>query len=160
MIALVYIFNSEQLASVFLNLSCMMILISRKFLQFQNSAIEINSMSSIFIYDVRNVKSSTEFVIFKLYFSVTLNKNLILVQIQIEIHVVDDFKINLLLSINNMISEKIIIDLAWKQAIFRLCKNVIVKLNIIFKSNHQATYLIYSNVKVVVLSHSEIRISI
>ena len=97
---------------------------------------------------------------FKLHFSITFNENLILVQIQIETHVVDDFKVNLLLSIDNIISENIIIDLAQKQAIFELCKNVIVKLNIIFKSNHQVTHSIYSNAKVVVLSQSEMRISI
>ena len=97
---------------------------------------------------------------FKLHFSITFNENLILVQIQIETHVVDDFKVNLLLSIDNIISENIIIDLAQKQAIFELCKNVIVKLNIISKSNHQVTCLIYSNAKVVILLHSKIKISI
>ena len=112
MTALAYIFNSEQLVSVCLNFSCMMILINRRFLQFQNSVIEINSMSSIFICDVENIKSSIKFMIFKLHFSVTLNKNFILIQIQIKIHVVDDFKINLLLDINNMILKNIIIDFA------------------------------------------------
>ena len=93
-------------------------------------------MFSIFIHDVRNVKSSTEFMIFKLHFSVIFNENFILVQIQIEAHIVNDFKVNLLLDINNMISENIIINLAHKQVIFRLYKNIIVKLNIIFKLNH------------------------
>src|SRR5438876_374058 len=111
-----------------------MILISKRFLQFQNSIIEINSMSFIFICSVRSVKSSMKFVTFKLHFSITLNKNLILVQIQIEAHVVDDLKVNLLLSIDNMTLKNIIIDLTQKQAIFRLCKNAIVKLNIISKS--------------------------
>ena len=69
-------------------------------------------MSSIFICNVRNVKSSMKFVTFKLYFLITFNKNLILIQIQIEIHIVDDLKINLLLNINNMILKNIIIDLA------------------------------------------------
>src|SRR5437773_8715307 len=109
----------------------MMILISRKFLQSQNSTIEINSMFSIFIHDIRNVKSSMKFVTFKLHFSVTLNRNLILVQIQIKAYVVDDLKVNLLLDINNMTLKNIIIDFAQKQAIFRLYKNAIVKLNII-----------------------------
>ena len=137
-----------------------MILIRRRFLQFQNSIIEINSMSFIFIYSIRNVKSSTKFVTFKLHFSVTFNKNLILVQIQIKAHIVNDFKVNLLLSIDNMILKNIIIDLTQKQAIFRLCKNAIIKLNIISKSNHQVTCSIYSNTKIIVLSHSEVKISI
>src|SRR5947207_14908349 len=107
MIALAYIFNSEQLVFVCLNSSCIMILISRRFLQFQNSIIEINSMSSIFIHDIRNVKSSMKFVTFKLHFSVIFNRNFILVQIQIEAHIVNDLKINLLLSINNMILKNI-----------------------------------------------------
>ena len=101
-----------------------------------------------------------KFVTFKLYFLITFNKNLILIQIWIEAHVVDDFKINLLLDIDNMTLKNIIIDLTWKQAIFRLCKNVIVKLNIIFKSNYQVTCSIYSNAKIVILSYSEMRISI
>src|SRR5204863_8332363 len=102
----------------------MIILINKKFLQFQNSIIEINSMFFIFICSIENVKSSIKFMTFKLHFSVIFNKNLILVQIQIEIHIVDDFKINLLLSINNIILKNIIIDLTQKQAIFRLCKNI------------------------------------
>ena len=89
-----------------------MILISRRFLQSQNSAIEINSMLLISLHSIKNVKSSTKFVTFKLHFSVILNKNLILVQIQIEVHIVNDLKMNLLLDIDNMTSENIIIDLA------------------------------------------------
>ena len=73
---------------------------------------------------------------FKFYFSIIFNENLILVQIQIETHIVNDFKVNLLLDINNITLENIIINLAQKQAIFELCKNTIIKLNIIFKSNH------------------------
>ena len=117
-------------------------------------------MSSIFIHDIESIKSSTEFMTFKLHFSVIFNENFILVQIQIEAHIVDDLKINLLLSIDNMTSENIIIDLAQKQAIFELCKNIIVKLNITSKSNHQVTCSIYSNAKVVVSSHLEVKISI
>src|SRR5204862_276158 len=101
----------------------MIILISRKFLQSQNSIIKINSMFFIFIHNIKNIKSNIKFVTFKFYFSITLNRNLILVQIQIEIHVVDDFKVNLLLSIDNIILKNIIIDLVQKQAIFELYKN-------------------------------------
>ena len=97
---------------------------------------------------------------FKLHFSVTFDKNFILVQIQIEAHVVDDLKTNLLLSIDNMTSKNIIIDLTQKQAIFELCKNAIVKLNIIFKLNHQVTHSIYSNTKIIVLSYLKIKILI
>ena len=117
-------------------------------------------MSFIFIHSIRNIKFSTKFMTFKLHFSVIFNRNLILVQIQIKAHIVNDFKVNLLLNINNMILKNIIIDLIQKQAIFELCKNAIIKLNIIFKSNHQVTCSIYSNAKIVVLSHSEVRISI
>ena len=137
-----------------------MILISRRFLQSQNSAIEINSMSLISLHNIENVKSSMKFVTFKLHFSVILNKNLILVQIQIEVHIVNDLKMNLLLNIDNMTLKNIIINLACKQAIFRLCKNVIIKLNIISKLNYQVTHLIYSDAKIVILSHSEARILI
>ena len=137
-----------------------MILISRRFLQSQNSAIEINLISSISLHDIENVKSSMKFIIFKLHFSVILNRNLILVQIQIEAHVINDLKINLLLDIDNITLKNIIIDLAWKQAMFELCKNVIIKLNIIFKSNYQVTCFIYSDTKIVILLHSEVRILI
>ena len=49
---------------------------------------------------------------FKFHFSIILDENLILIQIQIKAHIVNDFKTNLLLSIDNMTSENIIIDLA------------------------------------------------
>src|SRR5205809_7993957 len=105
MTVLAYIFNLKQLVSVCLNSDCTMILISRKFLQSQNSIIKINSMFFIFIHNIKNIKFNMKFMIFKLYFSVILDENLILVQIQIKTYVVDDFKMNLLLDIDNMISK-------------------------------------------------------
>ena len=97
---------------------------------------------------------------FKLHFSVFLNEELIIAQIQVEAHVVNDLKANFLLDIDNMISEDIILDLFQKQAIFKLCDNVIMKLNMISKLNHQAHYLVYSDANVIVSSNLKMKILI
>ena len=137
-----------------------MTLISRKFLQAQNSIIFIQSTFSILIWSIEKAEFTAEFMNFKLYFSVFLNEKLIIAQIQVEAHVMNNLKANFLLSIDNMIFEDIILDLLWKQAIFELCDNVIVKLNMIFKSNHQVHHSIYSDANVVVSSNLKMKILI
>ena len=97
---------------------------------------------------------------FKLYFSVFLNEKLIIAQIQVEAHVMNNLKANFLLDIDNMTLKNIILDLSQKQAIFELCNNVIIKLNMISKLNHQAHCSVYSDANVVVSSNSEVKISI
>ena len=97
---------------------------------------------------------------FKLYFSVFLNKKLIIAQIQVETHVMNNLKANLLLNIDNMIFKDIILNLSQKQAIFKLCDNVIMKLNMTSKLNHQAHHSVYSNINVIISSNSEVKILI
>ena len=75
-------------------------------------------------------------MIFQLHFSAYIKETFIFTQIQIEAHVMNDLKINLLLNIDNIIFKKIIINLANRQTIFNLCDNAVVKLNIIFKLNY------------------------
>ena len=87
---------------------------------------------------------------FKLHFSVFLNEEFIIAQIQVEAHVMNNLKANLLLNIDNMTLKDIILDLFQKQVIFELCDNAIMKLNMTSKLNHQAHHSVYSNTNVVV----------
>src|SRR5436190_2961972 len=97
---------------------------------------------------------------FKLHFSVFLNEKLIIAQIQVEAHVVNNLKANFLLNIDNMISEDIILDLSQKQVIFKLCDNMIMKLNMISKLNHQAHCSVYSDANIIVSSNLKVKILI
>ena len=97
---------------------------------------------------------------FKLYFSIFLNEEFIIAQIQVETHVMNNLKANLLLDIDNMTLEDIILNLLQKQAIFELCDNVIVKLNMTSKLNHQAHCSVYSDANIIVSSNSEVKILI
>src|SRR5436853_6185206 len=72
----------------------------------------------------------------------------------------NDLKANLLLSIDNMTLKKIIINLVNRQAIFGLCDNAAVKLNIIFKLNYQVHYSIYSDINIIIPSYSKTKIPI
>ena len=81
-------------------------------------------------------------------------------RIKIEAHIIENLKINLLLKINNLISQKVIIDLTKQQAVIDTCSNTIVKLNISIKSSHQLTHSIYIDAKMIILSCSEIHIFI
>ena len=81
-------------------------------------------------------------------------------RIKIEAHIVENLKINLFLEIDNLISQEVVIDLIKQQAIIDACSNAIIKLNISTKSNHQFTHSIYIDIKIIILSCSEICIFI
>ena len=81
-------------------------------------------------------------------------------RIKIEAHIVENLKINLFLEIDNLILQEVVIDLIKQQVIIDACSNAIIKLNISIKSSHQLTHSIYINIKVIVLSYSEICIFI
>ena len=81
-------------------------------------------------------------------------------KMKIKTHIIENLKINLFLKIDNLVSQKIIIDFIKQQAIIDICSNTIVKLNISAKSNHQLTYSVYINTKMIDSSHSKIHIFI
>ena len=109
-----YVTDFIRLVSICLDSECIMTLISRKFLQAQNSIIFIQSTCSISIQNIEKAESITEFMNFKLHFSVFLNEKLIIAQIQVEAHVMNNLKANFLLSIDNMTFKDIILDLFQK----------------------------------------------
>ena len=47
-------------------------------------------------------------------------------KMKIEAHIIENLKINLLLKINNLISQKVIIDFIKQQAVINTCSNMIV----------------------------------
>ena len=112
---------SEIKSSVCMNTECTMLLISRKFLLILNFKIIIKNISSIFMQNIKKTKSSIKITIFLFNFSAILHKKLIIMQICAEMHIVDNLKINLLIEINNLIFNRIFINLARWIATFEKC---------------------------------------
>ena len=81
-------------------------------------------------------------------------------KIKIKTYIVDDLKINLLLEIDNLVSQEVVIDLTKQQAVIDACSNAIVKFNISAKSSHQLTHSVYIDAKVIISSCSEVHILI
>ena len=79
---------------------------------------------------------------------------------KIKTHIVENLKINLLLKIDNLVSQEVVIDFIKQQIVISTCSNATIKLNINAKFSHQLTHSVYIDAKIIVLSHSEVCILI
>ena len=143
-----------------LDTECIIILVNRAYLKEQNADYVSFKISLILVCDVRQANSFTEVVIFHLNFEAQLNSKFMITKMKIEAHIIDNLRINLFLEINNLVSQEVVIDLIKQQAVISACSNIIVKINISAKSSHQLIHSVYINVKMIILSHSEIHILI
>ena len=70
-----------------------------------------------------------------MYIQDTIDKRKVTTHLRREVHVIDNLKTKLLLSMNVMSFERMIIDMNLKQLIIKSCQSLIVKLEIIVKNN-------------------------
>ena len=134
--AMIYIQHAKFQVFVCLNTEYIMILISKIFLKKQNTKYVLFKIFLISVCDVRQANSSIKVAIFHLNFQAWLNRKSMITKMKIKAHIVENLKINLLLKIDNLVSQEVIIDLIKQQAIINTCSNMIVKLNINAKFNH------------------------
>ena len=87
-----------------------MILISRAFLKKQNTEYVSFKIFLISIHDDEQANSLIKITIFDFNFKTQFNNKFMITRIKIEAHIVKNLKINLLLEIDNLISQKIIIN--------------------------------------------------
>ena len=87
--------------------------------------------------DIKKTKSLIKIAIFLFNFSATFYEKSVIMQICTETHIIDNLKINLLIEINNLILNKIFINLARQITIFEKYQNIEIVLFITVKTNHQ-----------------------
>ena len=95
---------------------------------------------------VKNIKNvihnSSEFIIINVFINKHIIKNnkkqLIIKRFSIEIYIVDDFKINLLLSSNVFETQKAVVNINIQTTTLINCENLIVFINIIAKKKRRS----------------------
>ena len=108
---MIYIQHVKFQTLIYFDTECIMILISKAFLKKQNTEYVLFKTFLISVCDVRQANSSTEIAIFHLNFKAQFNDKFMITRIKIEAYIVENLKINLLFKIDNLASQKIIIDL-------------------------------------------------
>jgi len=137
-----------------------MILVSKTYLKEQNTDYVLFKISLISVCNIRQANLFIKVVIFHLNFEAQLNNKSVIAKMKIKADIINDLKINLLLEINNLVSQEVIIDLIKQQAVISTCNNIIIKINISAKSSYQLTCSVYIDAKVIILSCSEVHILI
>ena len=138
-----------------MNTEYTMLLVSREFLLILSFKIIIKNISSILMQDIKKIKLSIKIAIFLLNFSATFHEKSVIVWICAEAHIVDNLKINLLIEIDNLTFNKIFINFARQIVTFEKCQNAEIVLFIIIKADHQISWSVYANTKIVISSHTQ-----
>ena len=134
---IIFINWSEIKSSICMNTKCIVSLVSREFFLTLSSKIIIKNILLILMQDIKKIKSSIKIAIFLFNFSATFYRKFIIMQIHTKIHIVDNLKINLFIEIDNLILNKIFINLAKQITTFRKCQNAEIVLFITVKADHQ-----------------------
>ena len=114
-----------------------MSLIDRVFVTNLKLVTQIKKVNvSIFVRDIDTFRHVTnDYLMLSMYIQDTIDKRKATTHLRREIHVIDNLKTKLLLSMNVMSFERMIVDMNLKQLIIKNCQSLIVKLEIIVKNN-------------------------
>ena len=139
-----------------------MFLIDRRFL---NDLKLSNLMKKFKIFIVvRNIEIVKyiidDYLLFFIYVKKQIDDQFVVVYFRRKMHMINNFKIKLLLKINVMSSKRMMIDLNQRQFIIKNCQNLTIKLKIIVKNNVKIRRIIKIEKKLVVEINFIVQISI
>ena len=103
--------------------------------------------------------SSSEYIMLKIIVDDILNERSIIDKFQRQIHVVDEFKINMLLKFNILSFEKMMINYHREMLILHCCREMIVTMTIIL-IKQKVNQMIQAFIKIVIPTHFNIMIFI
>ena len=129
-------FSNDEFKKICDDSNCTMFLIDRQHLLIARSKIEIKKTTNfIKIHDIdKTFHDNSKYVELDFYiFEKTSNDIEIIVHFKREMHVINDFRVNVFLKTNILNSKSIIINMSRKFIIFFACENIFVFLNIISK---------------------------
>ena len=137
--------NFEMLIDVCLNIDCFMTITDRKILQqhFSNSVIKQLS-SSISMRNIDNIMHHIfDYAVLTLYHDDQLiDKIDVIDKFQIEIHLIDDLKINILIDNDVLIAQQIKLNLAQQIVQLDSCQNHVVLINVLVKQKIEVKRII------------------
>ena len=146
----------ESLIKICVDTDCDMSLIDRKYLL--KTRFEINIQKIKKLIRIRNIDDklhdNSEYVILDFYISEKLkDKSSTVIHFCREVHIVDDFRVNVLLKFDILVSKKSVIDYQRKVIRFSCCKDLKIIIDIVFKEQ-RITRSIRATVMIVVSSHA------
>ena len=110
-IAMIYIQHAKLQALICFDIKCIIILISKVFLKKQNTNYVLFKTFLISVHNVRQANSFIKMTIFHFNFQAWFNEKFVITKMKIKTYIIKNLKINLLLEIDNLISQEVIIDL-------------------------------------------------
>ena len=153
--------NFEMLIDVCLNIDCLMTITDRKIMQqyFSDSTIKQLS-SSISMRNIDNIMHHiSDYVVLTLYLDDQLiDKIAIIDKFQIEVHLVDDLKINILIDNDTLIAQQIKLNLAQQTVQLDSCQNLVAFINVLTKQKVEVKRII--RVKSIVIISIKIIINV
>jgi hypothetical protein len=128
--------NFEMLINVCLNINCFITITNRKILQqyFSNNIIK-QLLSSISMRNIENIMHHIfDYVVFTLYFDDQLiDKIVVIDKFQIEIHLIDDLKINIFIDNDVFIDQQIKLNLTQQTIQLNNCQNFVAFIDVLTK---------------------------
>ena len=153
--------NFEMLIDVCLNIDCLIMITNKKIVQqyFSNNIIKQLS-SSISMRNIDNIMHHIfYYVVFTLYFDDQLiDKIAIIDKFQIEVHLIDDLKINIFIDNNAFIVQQIKLNLAQQTVQLNSCQNLVAFINVLIKQEVEMKRII--RVKNIVIISVKITINV
>ena len=145
-------FCSKASHDICIDTDCTMSLIDRVFVTNLKLVTQIKKVNvSIFVRDIDTLRHVTnDYLMLSMYIQDTIDKRKVTTHLRREIHVVDNFKIKFLLSMNVMNFERMIIDMNLKQLIIKSCQSLVVKFEITVKNNIRVRRTLRAERKLVV----------
>ena len=140
---------------------CPMSLIDEKYLKNILSNLIINKMSAS--VNVRDIDNALHECIIYVMLNIFLNDTSQTVstreQLHRKFHVIKNLKCKIFLKMNILNAKQMNIDLINKIIIIFICKNLVISIKIIFKSNIRIKKIVHSKKKIIISSKSVVKIS-
>ena len=155
-------FCSKASHNICINIDCTMSLIDRVFVTNLKLVTQIKKINvSIFVRNIDTFRHVTnDYLMLSMYIQDTIDKRKTTTHLRQKIHIIDNLKTKLLLSMNIMSFKRMIIDMNLKQFTIKSCQSLIVKLEIIVKDNIRVRRTLRAEKKLVVEINIIVKLSI
>ena len=153
--------NFEMLIDVCLDIDCLMTIANRKIVQQYFSDSTIKQLSSfISMRDIDNIMHHIfDYVVLTLYLDDQLaDKIAIIDKFQIEVHLIDDLKINILIDNDVFTTQQVKLNLAQQTVQLNNCQNLVALINVLTRQEIEVKRII--RVKNIVIKSVKITINV
>ena len=155
-------FQSQDLThKVCINTECTMSLIDKQFLSNLDFSDRLKkAWATISIIEINERHLTDDYLLLNMYISKQTQNRQTIAHIRREVHVIEEFKINLLIEINIMTLKRMIIYSSEKQLVINSCKKLTADLHVATKNAKKVRRVIVVEFRIMISSHTIERISI